>query len=218
LADWVTISQVATAGGTLVLAVATFASIKSANRSARVAERAMLVAQRPILIPSRLDDPKEHVGFGDRHALDIVGHGGELELADDRLYMAIALRNGGAGLAVIHGWSVRVQAEGMANAPAPPLDAFRRQLRDFYIPAQQTGFWQGAIRDRDDPDYASIRAAAESGERVVVDLLYGDHEGGQRAIARFGISSKEHPDVKQLGNPPRAEVLRYYNVDGADPR
>ncbi len=218
MADAVAISQVATAVGTLVLAVATFASIKSANRSARVAEHAMLVAQRPILIPSREDDPPERAGFGDRHVTELTGHGGVLELSDDRLYMAISVRNGGAGLAVIHGWHVRVQVEGEANAPPPPLEGLRRQLRDLYIPAQQSGFWQGAIRDRNDPDYAAVRRAAESGDRVVVDLLYGDHEGGQRAIARFGIASTEHPDVKELGNQPRAEVLRYFNIDDADPR
>jgi len=39
--DWVTISSLATAGGTLVLALATFASVRSANRSARVAEMAL---------------------------------------------------------------------------------------------------------------------------------------------------------------------------------
>jgi hypothetical protein len=44
LADWVTISSLATAGGTLVLAVATFSSVRSANRSARVAERSLLAA------------------------------------------------------------------------------------------------------------------------------------------------------------------------------
>jgi hypothetical protein len=34
MADWVTISSLATAGGTLVLAAATFASVRSANRAA----------------------------------------------------------------------------------------------------------------------------------------------------------------------------------------
>ena len=34
-ADWVTISALATAVGTLVLALATFASVRSANRAAR---------------------------------------------------------------------------------------------------------------------------------------------------------------------------------------
>jgi hypothetical protein len=33
LADWTTISSLATAGGTLVLALATFASVRSANRA-----------------------------------------------------------------------------------------------------------------------------------------------------------------------------------------
>jgi hypothetical protein len=46
MADWVTISSLATADGTLVLAVATFSSVKSANRSARVAERAPLLERR----------------------------------------------------------------------------------------------------------------------------------------------------------------------------
>ena len=37
--DWATIATFATAIGTLVLAVATFAAVRSANLSARVAER-----------------------------------------------------------------------------------------------------------------------------------------------------------------------------------
>jgi hypothetical protein len=57
MADWVTISSLATAGGTLVLAAATFASVRSGNRSARIAERALQVGMRPLLTPSRLEDP-----------------------------------------------------------------------------------------------------------------------------------------------------------------
>ena len=38
MTDWATISSLATAGGTLVLAVATFASVRSSNRTARLAE------------------------------------------------------------------------------------------------------------------------------------------------------------------------------------
>ena len=54
MADWVTISALATAGRTLVLASATFASVRSANRSARATERALLAGIRPVLAPSRL--------------------------------------------------------------------------------------------------------------------------------------------------------------------
>jgi hypothetical protein len=220
MADWVTISSLATAGGTLVLAVATFSSVKSGTRSARLAERSLLAGVQPVLIPSREDDAPERIRFGDGQVLRVSGHGGALELAEENgnLYMAIALRNGGAGLAVIHGWRIEAQGDSRLEAlragrfEAPEADSFRRQQRDLYIPAGYTGFWQGAIRDRQDADYASVRSAAESREPVLVDLMYGDHEGGQRTIARFTISPWEELDGE------RADVVRYWNVDRDDPR
>jgi len=208
--DWVTISSLATAGGTLVLAVATFSSVKSANRSARVAERSLLAGLRPVLIPSREDDLEERTRFGDGVVLTVPGHGAAVDFVDDKLYMAIALRNGGSGVAVLHGW--RVESRERTNSERPELSEFRRQQRDLYIPASETGFWQGAIRDSADPDHARVRDAAQRGERVMVDLLYGDHEGGQRTIARFAISSWPGVDGE------RAEVLRYWNLDREDPR
>jgi hypothetical protein len=47
---------------------------------------------------------------------------------------------------------------------------------------------------------------------MMIDILYGDHEGGQRAIARFSVSDWPHVEGK------RADVVRYWNVDGDDPR
>jgi hypothetical protein len=52
VADWVTISALATAGGTFVLAGTTYASVRSANRAARVAELSLLAGLRPLLIQS----------------------------------------------------------------------------------------------------------------------------------------------------------------------
>ncbi len=48
--SWVTISSLATAGGTLVLAVATFSSVRSANRAAWVAEDSLLAGTQPLLM------------------------------------------------------------------------------------------------------------------------------------------------------------------------
>ena len=45
------------AGGTLVLAVATFSAVRSSNRSARIAEQALQEQRRPLLVNARLDDP-----------------------------------------------------------------------------------------------------------------------------------------------------------------
>ncbi len=52
---------------------------------------------------------------------------------------------------------------------------------------------------------------------MLVDLLYSDHEGGQRAIARFGLSSSLDSPDDEAGLV-RAEVLRFWNVDREDPR
>ena len=211
MADWVTISSLATAGGTLVLAGATFTSVRSANRSARVAERSLLAAQRPVLIPSREDDPPERVMFGEGHRVTLEGHGGVIEVSDGHIYMAIGLRNAGAGVAVLHGWHVGSYEMGTPHE-RPDVDDFRRQQRDLYIPAGADGFWQGAIRDPADPSYEGLCAAAEYGTRLMVDLLYSDHEGGQLAIARFGVT------VNEQGSGRSANVIRYWNVDREDPR
>ncbi len=49
--DWSTISGLVTGVGTLVLAIATFASVRSSNRSARIAEAALQEQRRPVLAP-----------------------------------------------------------------------------------------------------------------------------------------------------------------------
>ncbi len=212
MADWVTISSLATAGGTLVLAIATFSSVRSANRAARVAEQSLLVGMRPVLVPSREDDPTERLRFGDQQVLTVPGHGGSFFVGDEAIYFAMALRNGGSGLAVIHGWRAAPRADSASERP--DLDEFRSQQIDLFIPAGDTGHWLGALRDPSEPRFEQLRQTIQSHELVQIDLLYGDHEGGQRTIARFVL--QQWPDEGLEGK--RANVLRYWNVDGHDPR
>ncbi len=91
-----------------------------------------------------------------------------------------------------------------------------------------------------------MRRTLEGGERLSIDVLYGDYEGGQRTVARFGLSmgvlaqradasaepdpsegsaEPDHPDVGAEPDPLkkgeyrfRAEVIRYFNIDTGDPR
>jgi hypothetical protein len=207
----VEISQVATAIGTLVLAVATYASIRAARASTRLAERALLSAQRPLLIPSRVDDPPEKIRFGDGLVIMVGGYGGVVEVRDGAVYLAVSLRNGGPGMAVLHAWRTRTDSEARNTRPGD-LDRFRPQLRDLYIPAGSPGFWQGAIRGSEDPDNRAIRTAADRRERILVDLLHSDQDGGQRAVARFALATHAED------NHGRAEVIRYWAIDGSDPR
>lgn len=102
-ADWVAVSSIVTAGATLVLALATFASVRSANRAARAAERSLLAGLRPLLVQSRLDDPAQKVGFADDKWFLIPGSGGVAETTDEAVYAAVAVRNVGSGIAVLHG-------------------------------------------------------------------------------------------------------------------
>src|SRR5580765_890683 len=103
MADTATIASLATAGGTLILAVATFMSTRSANRSARIAERALDLNLRPVLIPAHEWDAAERITFFD----EIVQLRGGFATVEDRsgnLYFAAQLRNVGAGIGVLTSW------------------------------------------------------------------------------------------------------------------
>lgn len=211
--NWATVASFATAVGTLVLAFATFASIRSANRSARVAEEAFRVGLRPVLVTSRLDDPVQKIRWMDNHWARLDGAQGIVQLIDDNIYLAISLRNAGSGLAVAVGWAV---VPHVANAETPHLqpDQFRRQTRDLYIAPNDVGFWQAAIRDSSEPDYEALRKDIEALEPFTVELLYGDHEGGQRTITRFGMIPYQADETVHW----YPNVALHWNLDRPDPR
>jgi hypothetical protein len=208
MTDWATISSLATAGGTLILAVATFGSTRSANRAARTAERTMEARLRPLLLTSRLQDPAEKVMWSDEHFAKLPGGQATIEPVDGVVYMAIALRNVGPGIAVLRGWSVTVGFD--ADRPMTPIDEFRRQGRDIYIAPGDTGYWHAALREADDPLRIPVTTGASGHDRLTIDLLYGDFEGGQRTVTRVGLTWRN--DVWITG------TSRHWNLDRDDPR
>ena len=213
MADWVTISSLATAGGTLVLAVATFSSVKSANRSARLAERSLLAGIRPVLMPSQLEDPAVKVGFADNRWLYVPGGGGAAEVTPEAVYVGMSLRNVGNGIAVLHGWKLWPERQMGADAAPPPLEDMRRLTRDIYIPTGQVGFWQGVFREPDSEEFKAAADALAGRVPVSIDVLYGDHEGGQRTITRFGMVPREGEDTTWV-----VAAARHWSLDRDDPR
>src|SRR6202012_422522 len=123
-------------------------------------------------------------------------------------------------------------------APSPPLSEFQMQPRDLWISPGDIGFWQGAIRDLADQRYPTARRVIETKSDWIVDLLYGDQDGGQRAITRFrcqavpgwstghsgesppapgsGDSGSGHPDGED--GVWLATVVRHWTLDQPDPR
>jgi hypothetical protein len=198
VADWATISSLATAGGTLVLATATFASVRSANRSARIADLALQEQRRPVLVNSNSDDRTQVIGFADGHRMNIPGGSAVVDATADAVYMAASLRNVGAGIAVLQGWQgfelpaddadsqLRWRQSVMAAAP-PGVEEFRPLMRDQYIASGDIGIWQGSVRDQADSLFAKVAAAVAEERPIAVDLLYTDQVGGQRTISRFAL-------------------------------
>jgi len=210
MADWVTISALASAGGTLLLAGVTVTSVRSANRAARVAEQSLLAAQRPLLVTSRLEDPPQKAGFADGVWLHFSGGGGMVLTTEDAAYFALGVRNVGTGIAVLHGWHIYPDAE--RPDEHAPLEEFNRLTRDLYIAHDDVGFCQGVIRDSSTGDYTIARHAVDASERLIVDVLYGDFEGGQRVVTRFGLIPHEGEDAWI------AAVGRHWNIDRPQPR
>ena len=208
MADWVTISALATAGGTLVLAAATFGAVRSSHESTRVTERALLAAIRPILLSPRLDDPPQKVRFRDDHATLLAPGRALADISDNAIYLAFGLRNAGSGLAVLDRWRC---AGTYVEEPQLDLSAYRRLTRDLYVPAGDVGFWQGAFRDPDEAEFARVRDAIVARDALTIDVLYGDHEGGQRTVSRFLLTP--FGDDEWL-----TQVVRHWNVDRPDPR
>jgi hypothetical protein len=184
--SWPTIASLATAAGTLVLALATFASVRSSNRSARVAELALQEQRRPVLVQSRLDDPLQKIMFIDGHWVRVSGSGGVAEHVDGNVYLAMSLRNVGAGIGVLQGWIARPGLQTSLHDHATEQE-FRRQTRDLYIPPGDIGLWQGALRDPTDDAHPAIADAAERRQTISIELLYTDQVGGQRTISRFNL-------------------------------
>jgi hypothetical protein len=210
VADWATISSLATAGGTLVLAGATYSAVRSSNRSARIAEQTLQEQRRPVLVHARLDDPVQKVMFVEGHWIRAEGSQAVVDEESGVLYLGLALRNAGAGIAVLQGWYPWPDLA-TAEVDHPPPEDFRRQIRDIYIAPGDVGMWQGALRDANEDVFRGIAAARTERRPFTIDLLYSDQVGEQRTISRFGVTPVG--DDRWLGN-----VGRHWNLDLAGPR
>jgi hypothetical protein len=211
MTDWVTVSALASAGSTVVLAGVTLSSVRSASRAASAAERSVSIGMRPVLTSSRLDDRDEKVMWLDEHGIKLSGGRAHAQIVNGNLYLAISVRNVGSGLAVLHGWHA-YPSRLLASVPHADVPDFRRQTRDLYIPAGDVGYWQAAIRESDDPLYEPLCTVVKDQTAFTVDLLYSDHEGGQRIVSRFSVRPRVETGEWL------SSVGRHWNIDRPDPR
>ena len=68
-----------------------------------------------------------------------------------------------------------------------------------------------AIRDASDPDHGWLQEHVTGRTLFLVELLYSDHEGGQRAIGLFSLApGEEHHWL--------CSMVRHWNLDRPNPR
>jgi hypothetical protein len=161
-----------------------------------------------LLTNSRPQDPKQRVEFREGEYLDVLGGRAGIRAADSAVYLALSIRNIGTGVGLLHGWHLDVGTQFERVHPA--LEQFTTQALDIYVAPGDTGFWEGAFRDTDTDEFKAVTAAVAAGETLVIYLLYGDYEGGQRVISQFNLV---HQDDNWV-----ASVVRHFNVDRPDPR
>ena len=127
----------------------------------------------------------------------------------------MSLRNVGAGMAVIHGWHAEADLQIGDRRLTRPVETFRPQSRDLYVPPTDSSFWQGAFREDDPDELAAFGDVIGRRERFTIELLYGDLEGGQRTISRFSVVH-----FGDDGDPSNwiVSVIRHWNLDRVDPR
>jgi hypothetical protein len=91
-----------------------------------------------------------------------------------------------------------------------PVEEFRAQSRDLYIPPGDVGMWQGALRNPNDPVRAQIAQAIDTREPITIELSYSDLVGGQRTITRLGLTPLEDSWI--------ATIVRHWYLDWSGPR
>jgi hypothetical protein len=208
--DWVAAASVSTAVATLVLALATFAAVRSAQRTARISEQSLAAQLWPLLAPARPEDPEQKVLFQDQHKVMVSGGLAAAEATSESIYFAIAIRNVGPGLAVLDRWWFAGERRQGAEDHADESD-FRRLTRDLYLPPGEIGYWQGAIRDPGSPEFAIATAAIRNRQEMTVELLYSDYLGHQRTISRFILMPVSEGRWF-------VALTRHWNLDRPDPR
>lgn len=146
-------------------------------------------------------------GFDSRTTTGSQSTGGHAiaEVGECAIYLAIALRNVGHGLAFLDRWDF-YPSDITVESPRE-IGHFHRLTRDLYVPAGDLGFWQGTFRDESDPAFRAAKDAITDREALTVDLLYGDHEGGPRTISRFILTPRGESEWLST-------VSRHWRLDG----
>ena len=87
-------------------------------------------------------------------------------------------------MAPLHGWRP-YGSRVLDQVPLTDPDGFRNRSIDLYVAPRDSGYFEEAIRDIDDPILHGLVATINERRPFTIDLLYGDQQARQRTASRF---------------------------------
>ena len=93
----------------------------------------------------------------------------------------------------------------------PPIEDFTTQNLDIYVAPGDDGLWLSALRDPAAGIFTAVSDAFKAGEPLMINLLYGDFEDGQRVITQMTL--RHVGDDRWL-----AQATRHFDVDRPEPQ
>jgi hypothetical protein len=80
-----------------------------------------------------------------------------------------------------------VQTVLQTDRSRPPLEEFTTQNLDIYVAPGDDGLWLSALRDPAAEIFHEVADTVKAGEPLMISLVYGNFEGGQRVITQFSL-------------------------------
>jgi hypothetical protein len=190
--------------GTLVLAGATFAAIRSSNeaarsaeRSARLAERSLLASLRPLLTAGPREGPGHQIQFADGRVLEL--HPGEalFRVEPAVIYLALSLRNVGTGIAHLRGY--RLEPESADRVRVDPLGPARHRRGDTTPDPPHSPVNSGTYTSHPAiPDSGKPRYATPTTHFSRAQSKHSEPEDASQSTSFMGIWRMDNPRLPGL--------------------
>jgi hypothetical protein len=148
--------------------------------------------------------------FADGHWIRAQGSEAVIDAEEGDLCLGLAVRNAGAGIAVLQGWCLWPELV-RSDVGHRALEEFRRQVPRHLHRARRHRPVAGRAPPGRRRTASELLAARSERRPFAVDLLYSDQVGAQRTISRFAITPAD--EDRWLGS-----VGLHWNLDQMGPR
>jgi hypothetical protein len=175
---------------TAALALATLLVAVPAAWSALISAQETKRDLLPVIIPAKAHGIKWIVRFTPHKHVVLENFDSYTDEDDQYVYFAVALRNIGAGIAVVLGTdaSPKADLDDLVPKHVAPLSGMRRMARNMYLAKSDAAYLVFWTTSASSGIYKVIYDAVPKRQDIVLDLIYSDQDGRQMTVSRFELS------------------------------